>query len=288
MARLERAHGVEIAEGHPLDEILRADRLPLVWCPGCGLGIVTNCFTESVARSGIPIEKHVVVTGTGCASPLLSYLKLETYRSIHGGAIPFASGLKIANPELEVTLLVCDSDLIGADMNHLIHAIRRNVDLNVFCVNNLNYGMTGGEFDSASPRARRETAPRASFEASFNLPYVVASAGAAFVSRWTTIHIRQLLEAMQRAFQVRGLAFLDIIAPCPPGFSESGNFEDGHAMMQYFRTCSRVDNSADLSKIGFSINPPEPMVVGNFVDHREPTYDELQYAMVREDGRAAT
>jgi 2-oxoglutarate ferredoxin oxidoreductase subunit beta len=281
MAQIESAHGVEIAERHPRDEMLRAEGLPHIWCPGCGLGIVSKCLVESIAESGIPLDKHVVVSGSGCASPLLSYLNLETYYAAHGKAVPFATGLKIANPELEVTVVAGDRDLFSMDGNHLIQGIRHNVDLNVFCVNNFNYGMTGGQFEpTISTGARTETTPYGNFEASFNVPYIVAAAGAPFVSRWTTIHVRQLLKAMQRAFQVQGLAFVEIISPCPPGFGQSKSFEDGYAQMEYFRTCCRVDDSADLREIGISMKPPEPIVVGNFVDRRKPTFHELEHALI--------
>jgi 2-oxoglutarate ferredoxin oxidoreductase subunit beta len=277
MTYLELAHGVELAEKHPQDGMLRSEQLPLLWCPGCGLGIITNCLVESVVHSGIPLDKHVVVTGPGCTLPLVSYLNLDTQPTATGGAVPFAMGLKTANPELEVTLVACDNDLLRAGEAHLVDAARRNVDLNVFCVNNFNYGMTGGQSDSIElGGGRRGILSYGSYAASSNLPYAVASAGAAFVSRWTTVHVRQLLRAMQCAFRVKGLAFLEIITPCPPGFSQSGKFEDGYAMMEYFRTCSRVDSAADLNKIGLSMKPPEPIVLGDFVDQRKPTHNELE------------
>jgi 2-oxoglutarate ferredoxin oxidoreductase subunit beta len=252
MTYSEQPHGIEMSEMHPQDEMLRPARLPLLWCPGCGLGIVTNCLVGSIMRSGVPVDKHVVVIGPGCALPLLSYLNLRTERATKGGAVPFAIGLKTADPGLEVTLVVCDSDLFNTGDSHLVHAARQNVDLNVFCVNNFNYGMTGGQLDSDKhERDQRNSVPFRTTVSS-NLSYAVASAGAAFVSRWTTIHVRQLLKAMQHAFQVHGLAFLEIVAPCPPGFSQSGEFEDGYAIMEYFRTCSRVYDGADLTKISLS------------------------------------
>jgi len=281
MAQIESAHGVEIAERHPRDEMLRAERLPHIWCPGCGLGIVSKCLVESIAESGIALDKHVVVSGSGCTSPLLSCLNLETCYAAHGKAVPFATGLKIANPELEVTVVADDHDLFSIDGNYLMQGVRHNVDLNVFCVNNFNYGMTGGKFEpTVSTGARTETTPYGSSEASFNVPCIVAAAGAPFVSRWTTIHVRQLLKAMKRAFQVQGLAFVEIISPCPPGFGESKSFEDGYAQMEYYRTCCRVDDSADLSKIRLSMKPLDPIVVGNFVDQRKPTYHELEDVMI--------
>jgi 2-oxoglutarate ferredoxin oxidoreductase subunit beta len=151
------------------------------------------------------------------------------------------------------------------------------MDLNIFCVNNFNYGMTGGQFGATTPRgAKTSTTPYGNYEASFNIPYMVAAAGAPFVARWTALHARQLLNAMSRAFQVRGLAFVEIVSPCPPTFGDLNNFEDALAMMQYFRTCSRVDDKAKLSETSLSMKPPDPIVVGNFVDVQKPPYDEVE------------
>ena len=176
-----------------------------------------------------------------------------------------------------MTVVSGDGDLFNIGGNHLIHAIRRNVDLNVFCVNNFNYGMTGGQFGATTPTgAKTSTTPYGNFEASFNIPYMVAAAGAPFVARWTALHVRQLLKTMLRAFQVQGLAFVEIVSPCPPTFGDLNNFEDALAMMQYFRTCSLVDDKADLSKITLSMKPPDPIVVGNFVDIKKPTYHEVE------------
>ena len=283
MAQLEtlRAHE-SVFPANPRDELLRADRLPHIWCPGCGLGIVVGCFVEAMRASGIPQDRHVVVSGIGCTARIPGYLNLDTYHTTHGRAIAFATGLKVANPELEVSVIAGDGDLFNIGGNHLIHAIRRNVDLNIFCVNNFNYGMTGGQFGATTPPgARTSTTPYGNFEASFNIPYIVAAAGAPYVARWTVLHARQLLQSMLRAFQVQGLAFVEIISPCPPTFGDLNNFNDALAMMQYFQTCSRVDDRADLSKASLSMKPPDPIVVGNFVDVKKLPYHEVERSMIQ-------
>jgi len=266
---------------NPRDEMLRADRLPHIWCPGCGLGIVTGCLVEAIRSSGIPQDRHVIVSGIGCTARIPGYLNLDTYHTTHGRAIAVATGIKVAKPELEVTVIAGDGDLFNIGGNHLIHAIRRNVDLNIFCVNNFNYGMTGGQFGATTPTvAKTATTPYGNFESSFNIPYMVAAAGAPFVARWTALHVRQLLKTMLRAFQVQGLAFVEIVSPCPPTFGNLNNFEDALAMMQYFKTCSRVDDKADLSKVALTMKPPDPIFVGNFVDIKKPTYHEIEREMI--------
>jgi 2-oxoglutarate ferredoxin oxidoreductase subunit beta len=285
MVQLVHSDLETVQPANPKDELLRADRLPHIWCPGCGLGIVTGCLVEAIKNSGIPQDKHVVVSGIGCTARIPGYLNVDSYHTTHGRAIAFATGVKIANPELEVTVVSGDGDLFNIGGNHLIHAIRRNVDLNIFCVNNFNYGMTGGQFGATTPaRARTSTSPYGNFEASFNVPYMVAAAGAPFVARWTALHARQLLDSMLRAFKVDGLAFVEIISPCPPTFGDLNNFDDALAMMQYFKTCSRVNDKADLSQIALTMKPPDPIVVGNFVDVEKPTYHELEREAVEKAG----
>lgn len=282
MTQLEVPQDLEaINRTNPKDKLLRAERLPHIWCPGCGLGIVCGCLIEAIRTSDIPQDKHIVVSGIGCTSRIPGYLNLDTYHTTHGRAIAFATGIKVANPDLEVTVVAGDGDLFNIGGNHLIHAIRRNIDLNIFCVNNFNYGMTGGQFGATTPMgAKTATTPYGNFEASFNIPYMVAAAGASFVARWTALHSRQLLQTMSRVFHVNGLAFVEIISPCPPTFGDLNNFDDALAMMQYFRTCSRVDHKADLSKIGLTMKPPDPIVVGNFVDIEKPTYHEVEQQLL--------
>jgi len=281
MAQLEVSEFETMKLTNPRDKMLRADRLPHIWCPGCGLGIVTGCLVEAIRSSGIPQDRHVIVSGIGCTSRIPGYLNLDTYHTTHGRAIAVATGIKVAKPELEVTVISGDGDLFNIGGNHLIHAIRRNVDLNIFCVNNFNYGMTGGQFGATTPTgAKTATTPYGNFEASFNIPYMVAAAGAPFVARWTALHVRQLVKTMLRAFQVQGLAFVEIVSPCPPTFGDLNNFEDALAMMHYFRTCSRVDDKADLSKIALTMKPPDPIFVGNFVDVKKPTYHEVEREMI--------
>ena len=284
MVQAGSAHDIEMAKGHRMEGLLKSEKLPHTWCPGCGLGIVTKCLVESIRGSGLPIERHVVVSGVGCTSRLLDLLNLETHRAVHGCAIPFATGLKIAKPELEVTVIAGDGDLLNMGGNHLVHAIRRNLDLNVICVNNFSCAITGGQLAATTPTGARSTStPYGNFEAPFNVPYLVAAAGAPFVSRWTTIHVRQLIKAMQRVFKVQGLAFVEILSPCPSSFGVLNNFQDGYAQMEYFRNYSRVDDHADLSTLALSMKPPEPIVVGNFVDQRRPAYDELENVVIERE-----
>lgn len=261
---------------HLKDGLLRSERLPNIWCPGCGIGIVLATYVDALEKSGIPTDRQVCVSGIGCTGRVAGYLNLDSYHTTHGRAIPFATGLAIVKPGLEVTVISGDGDITTIGGNHLIHAARRNVDINVIVVNNLNYGMTGGQHGATTPLgAKTYTSPYGNVETPFNVPALVASAGASFVARWTALHVLQLQKAILRMMEVEGFAFLEVISPCPPTFGEFNGFPEAMDMMKYFRERSVVDDDADVTKIAITAHPEDPIVVGNFVDRRRPSYQEL-------------
>ncbi len=265
---------------HPRDDLLRAERLPNIWCPGCGIGIVLEAYTRALAKSGIPQDRHAVVAGIGCTGRFAGYLNLDSYHTTHGRPIAFATGMSVVKPDLEVTVIAGDGDLSTIGGNHLIHAARRNVDLNVIMVNNFNYGMTGGQHGATTPQgAKTYTSPYGNVEAPFNIPYLVAAAGASFVARWTAMHTTQLYQAIRRMMEVEGFAFLEVISPCPPTFGEFNGFPEALDEMKYFRAKSVVDDNADLSSISISMHPDDPLVVGNFIDRRRASYQELLHEL---------
>lgn len=268
-----------IVEAHPLDEIIRADRIPHIWCPGCGIGIAMRCYAQAILESRIPVQKHVVVSGIGCSGRVAGYMKIDSYHTTHGRAIPFATGLKLANPELMVSVFSGDGDLVAIGGNHLIHAARRNLDLKVICINNFNYGMTGGQVGPTTPRgARATTAPYGNPELPFNLPYLLAAAGANYVSRWTTLHARQVKEDISAAFHRPGFIFIEVLAPCPVGFGKSNLIADGLEEMKLYRErCVMVtDGDVRTEELGIDLREETPIFVGTFVDRNRPAYRPMR------------
>jgi 2-oxoglutarate/2-oxoacid ferredoxin oxidoreductase subunit beta len=261
---------------HINDDIIRSERLPNIWCPGCGIGIVVGAYVRAIQKSTIPRDRHISISGIGCTGRVSGYLNLDSYHTTHGRAIAFATGMAVVRPELEITVIAGDGDLGVIGGNHLIHAARRNVDLNVIMVNNFNYGMTGGQHGGTTPLgAKTHTSPYGNVETPFNVPYLVAAAGASFVARWTAIHVRQVTAAISRMMEVKGFAFMEVLSPCPPTFGEFNGFPDALDMMEYFRDKSVVDDNADLSDIAVTARPEDKVVVGNFVDRKRPCYQEL-------------
>jgi 2-oxoglutarate ferredoxin oxidoreductase subunit beta len=262
-----------LVDKHPLDDLIRAERMPHIWCPGCGIGIVMRCFAKAIIESGIPVDNHIVVSGIGCTGRVAGYMDLDSYHTTHGRAIPFATGLKLANPELMVTVFSGDGDLAAIGGNHLIHAARRNVDIKIVCVNNFNYGMTGGQFGPTTPTgARSTTSPHGNPELPFNLPYLLAAAGASFVSRWTTIHIRQIQEDILYSFNKPGFTFMEVLAPCPVGFGKSNNIDEGVDEMKLYRERCVIDPAVSMTELEIDLREDRPIYVGRLLNRDLPPY----------------
>jgi 2-oxoglutarate ferredoxin oxidoreductase subunit beta len=264
-----------VVDNHPLDEVLRSDRMPHIWCPGCGIGIVMRCYAQAILESGIPLDNHIVVSGIGCSGRVAGYMDLDSYHTTHGRAIPFATGLKLANPSLMVTVFSGDGDLVAIGGNHLIHAARRNIDLKIICVNNFNYGMTGGQAGPTTPLgARATTAPYGNPELPFNLPHLLEAAGANYISRWSTIHVRQMKEDILYSFTKPGFSFIEVLSPCPIGFGKSNSIEDGLEEMELYRDrCVLVRNGeVGAEELEIDLREDRPIYVGKFVDRDKPAY----------------
>ena len=255
-------------ETHPLDTYLRVDRLPHIWCPGCGLGTILSCFIRGLLKSGLDLDKVAVVSGIGCAGRAAGYIKLDSFHTTHGRAIPFATGLKLANPELEVVVFSGDGDLAAIGGNHLIHAARRNLDMTVICSNNFNYGMTGGQLGPTTPLSARTTTSRlGNIEHPFNLSHLAAASGAVYVARWTTAQVRQLEIATTEALLKRGFSFVEAINPCPTYYGRMNRQATGLEQMRYYRN-SIVKHGADTREVGIDLNGQ--IVIGKFVDIERP------------------
>lgn len=258
---------------NPLFQYLRADRIPHIWCPGCGIGTSLNAFIRALDEMNFDLNKLAVVSGIGCTGRVAGYLDVDSFHTTHGRAIPFATGLKLGNPELKVVVYSGDGDLFAIGGNHFIHAARRNMDLFVVCVNNFTYGMTGGQVAPTTPLgATQTTMPYGNFEEPFNLPYLADSCGAVYVARWTVYHVRQLTKAFKEGLAKKGFVFLEVLSPCPTLYSRRNRLGDGVDQLKYYKEKSVVKNGADTREVGLSFQGD--IVVGKFVDRERPTWLE--------------
>lgn len=258
---------------HPLDEYLEKDRIPHIWCPGCGLGVILQSYLRAIEEANISKEETAVISGIGCSGRAAGYVDVDSFHTTHGRAIPFATGLKIGNPDLVTTVFSGDGDLFAIGGNHFIHAARRNVDFNVICVNNFNYGMTGGQAGPTTPEeGKTSTTPFGGFEQPFNLSSVAAGAGAVYVARWTASHVDKMTKSMEEALNKDGFCFIEVLSPCPTGYGGKEGKRSGVDTMKYFKENSRRDDDADPTEI--NLEGADEIVIGRFVDREAPTYQE--------------
>ena len=211
------------------------------------------------------------MSGIGCTGRVAGYVNLDSFHTTHGRAIPFATGMKLANPELKVVVFSGDGDLFAIGGNHFIHAARRNMDLTVICVNNFTYGMTGGQVaPTTPPGAIQTTMPFGNHEPSFNLPHLADACGAVYVARWTVYHVKQLTRAMKEAMNKRGFSFVEVLAPCPTLYSRRNRLGNGVEQLKYYKENSVLKHGAPTAELDIGFQGE--IGVGKFVDRERPTW----------------
>lgn len=204
-----------------IEQFLHTERLPHMWCAGCGIGIVTGAFLRVLVKLGLKREQTVVVGGVGCSSRAAGYVDVSSMHTIHGRALAFATGIKMVRPEFTIVVFTGDGDGAAIGGNHLIHACRRNIDLTCILFNNQVYGMTGGQM---SPLLRwgdlATTAPYGQVEEPFDLCGLAEAAGATFVARGTAADIGPIEELMRLGIQHKGFSFIEAVVPCPTEYGK--------------------------------------------------------------------
>ncbi len=185
------------------------------WCPGCEDYAILKAFQTALAQIGIPKEKHVVVSGIGCAARLPYYVNTYGFHSIHGRPIPIATGVKVANPDLAVWVITGDGDGISIGGNHLIHVMRRNVDINILLFDNKTYGLTKGQYSPTSDRGTiNKSAPMGSIESAAEPVSLTLASGATFVARTSAAYVKHLVRLIVEAYKHKGTSFIHIYQNC--------------------------------------------------------------------------
>jgi 2-oxoglutarate ferredoxin oxidoreductase subunit beta len=261
-------------ELHPMDKWLRSERMPHIWCAGCGIGPTLYAWARALDRVGIDKRKVVYVSGIGCCGRGSGYLDVDGFHTTHGRAIPFAIGLKLVKPELCVNVISGDGDLFSIGGNHFIHAARRNIDLLVICTNNFIYGMTGGQLAATTPRGDYSTTtPYGNIEHPFNTPHLADASGAVYVARWTSLHVRMLERSIAEALQMKGFRYIEVLSPCPVNYGRRNRLREVDDIAKWFLRSSVIKDGADTSEV--QIEKGKPIILGTFVKREGiPSYYE--------------
>lgn len=217
-----------------VEKYFRPGRLPHLWCPGCGNGVVLSAMVEAIDRMGLTKDEVAVISGIGCSSRASGYVDFNTANTLHGRALPIASGLKMARPEMTVVVVSGDGDCAAIGGNHLIHAARRNIDLTLVVFNNSIYGMTGGQYSPLTPAgSRATTAPYLTVEPAFDLLDLARAAGATFTARATTYHAPLLAKVIEQGIRHKGFSVIEAVTACPTNFGRQNKIGAPAAMMEW-------------------------------------------------------
>lgn len=254
---------------HPfIGKYLRKEVMPHGMCPGCGNMTIANALIRAIDKKFGSFDKFVFVSGIGCAAWIPSpHFLADTVHVLHGRAIPTATGIKLANPDLNVIVISGDGDLAAIGGNHLFHAARRNIDIIVILVNNFNYGMTGGQLAPTTPfEAKTITTPYGNIEDPFDLPRLMVDAGANYVARWTVIHVLQLERSFEKALEIEGFRFIEVLSPCTTRYVR-WNLKDSLELLNYFKNNSvniKVASDEDIKR--------GKIIVGEFIIRKKEGY----------------
>ncbi len=222
------------------------------WCPGCGDYAILSATQQVFADLGIPRENFVVVSGIGCAARFPYYMNTYGFHTIHGRAPTVATGIKITNPDLSVWIVTGDGDALSIGGNHVIHLMRRNVDVNVMLFDNRIYGLTKGQFSPTSETGKRtKSSPFGSLDRPFNPVSLALGAGATFVARSIDTYAPHLKQTLTAAHEHHGTSFMHIFQNC-------NIFNDG-VFSDFREKAVRQDNVLHL-------NHGEPLIFGKQED----------------------
>ncbi len=251
-------------------QYLRHRNLPHIWCPGCAHGTVMKSILRAIDRAGLDQDRTVVVSGIGCASRLPGYLDFNTLHTTHGRALAFATGIKLAKPELSVIVVSGDGDALAIGGNHFIHACRRNIDLTLVVFNNNIYGMTGGQFSPTTPTGRLSaTTPFGNPDPPFDTVRLAMGAGASYVARGTAYHVPALDNLIHDGIRHPGFAVIEALCTCPTTYGRRNKLGSGVEMLEWLR-----DNT--MGRLVAEKQPPEKsagkILTGVFLQEERAEY----------------
>lgn len=228
------------------NDYLRNDKMPTLWCSGCGDGLVMKALIRAVDELGWDKDSVAVVSGIGCSGRMSSYLDFNTLHTPHGRTLPFATGLKLAKPDAHVIIIAGDGDALAIGGNHFLHACRRNIDLTLIIINNFIYGLTGGQFSPTTPPGSfAQTSPDGSMEPTFDTAKVAIAAGATYVARSAVSNPRHISEMIRGGLAHQGMAVVEVISNCHVNFGRRNVSAEPEEMIAWI---ARQTISPDISQ----------------------------------------
>ncbi|MEI7430487.1 MAG: 2-oxoacid:ferredoxin oxidoreductase subunit beta [Betaproteobacteria bacterium] len=228
-----------------IQEHLRQSAWPHIWCPGCGNGIVLAAILRAIDRLNLDPADVAIVSGIGCSSRGSGFTNFNTANTLHGRALPVATGIKLSKPNMHVLVITGDGDATAIGGNHFIHAARRNIDITTIIFNNGIYGMTGGQYSPMTPTdSKASSAPYGNFEQPFDITKLAIAAGATYVARGTSFHAAQLTSHIALGISNKGFSVIEAVTQCPIAYGRRNKMGTAAEMMEWQRDSAVKANAA--------------------------------------------
>jgi 2-oxoglutarate ferredoxin oxidoreductase subunit beta len=237
------------------DEYLRTEKMPTLWCWGCGDGVILKAFIRAIDKLGWNMDDICVVSGIGCSGRFSSYVNCNTVHTTHGRTIAYATGIKLANPDKKVFCITGDGDGLAIGGNHTIHGCRRNIDINHIVINNFIYGLTNSQTSPTTPQGMwTVTMKRGNIDPTFDACNLAIGAGATFVARETMLDPKKLEKVFVQGFEHNGYSFFDIFSNCHVNLGRKNKMNSAMANLEWIDSITasktKFDKMSDEEKVG--------------------------------------
>ena len=228
------------------DEYLRTDKMPTLWCWGCGDGVILKSVIRAIEKVGWNMDDVCVVSGIGCSGRFSSYINCNTVHTTHGRTLPYATGIKLANPDKKVIVVGGDGDGLAIGGNHTIHASRRNIDLNYIIINNFIYGLTNSQTSPTTPQGMwTVTMSRGNIDPTFDACKLVEAAGASFIARETMLDPKKLERVLVKGFEHKGFSFIEVFSNCHVNLGRKNKMATAMANLEWIDSISMAKAKFD-------------------------------------------
>ncbi|WWW12828.1 2-oxoglutarate ferredoxin oxidoreductase subunit beta [Arcobacter cryaerophilus gv. pseudocryaerophilus] len=229
------------------DEYLRTDKMPTLWCWGCGDGVILKALIRAIDKLGWNMDDVCVVSGIGCSGRFSSYINCNTVHTTHGRTLPYATGIKMANPNKKVIVVGGDGDGLAIGGNHTIHAARRNIDLTYILINNFIYGLTNSQTSPTTPKGMwTATMERGNIDPTFDSCKLVEATGASFVARETMIDPKKLERTLVKALEHKGFSYLEVFSNCHVNLGRKNKMASATSNLEWIDSISLAKTKFDM------------------------------------------
>jgi 2-oxoglutarate ferredoxin oxidoreductase subunit beta len=221
------------------DKFLRLEKMPTLWCWGCGDGVILKAVIRAIEKCGWDQDNVCVISGIGCSGRFSSYVDFNTIHTTHGRTIAYATGVKLANPDKHVICVAGDGDALAIGGNHTIHGCRRNIDINMVVINNFIYGLTNSQTSPTTPQGMWSvTMKRGNIDPTFDGCELAKAAGAGFVGRETVLDPKKLEKLLVKGFQYKGFSYFDVLSNCHINLGRKNKMNSAMENLEWFITLS--------------------------------------------------